>query len=127
MSNSEYPKDPTPARRPAHKLNCWEFFTQESDSRKCDACPVRDAVEFDGINGGTNGGRACWAVPKARAGNIAGPALRSAECAVCPFYQLVACEEMPEVIDKRRNSHEFGCHDDLSLPPPVVSFVRRSR
>ncbi|RMF93989.1 MAG: hypothetical protein D6741_13055 [Planctomycetota bacterium] len=87
---------------------------------------MRSAVEFDGLNGGINGGRACWAVPKNGREKVGGPVVRSPECAVCPFYQLVACEEMPEVLEKRRNALELNPDDDLSIPP-VSEFLCRFR
>ncbi|TLM74022.1 MAG: hypothetical protein FDZ70_07420 [Actinobacteria bacterium] len=49
------------------KANCWEF-------KKCGCepggenvmelgvCPASTERTVDGINGGTNGGRACWAI-----------------------------------------------------------------
>ena len=50
-----------------NKLNCWEFKECSSDCG-CDqsdpetACPVADDLSANGLNGGVNGGRICWAI-----------------------------------------------------------------
>lgn len=84
------------------KTNCWEF-------KKCERQPGGRLVgEFgvcqaaahemlNGIHGGENAGRACWAV----AGTFCGGAVQGTEaqkqhnCWMCDFFQLVKKEETP--------------------------------
>jgi len=90
-------------RKPARKQNCWEF-------KKCgrgpngnrrpglDTCPAATETEADGINGGINGGRVCWAI----AGTLCGgrqkgsSAVRLESCLSCDFCQLVLNQEKVE-------------------------------
>ena len=49
------------------KLNCWEFMKcgQEKEVAKIteyDVCPAVTKTSANGINGGKNGGRICWAI-----------------------------------------------------------------
>ena len=82
------------------KLNCWEYL-------KCDmqpggekakihgACPAAADERVDGLNGGINAGRACWAI----AGTYCGGspkgiyALKLKDCMKCEFHELVIQEE----------------------------------
>ncbi len=82
------------------KHNCWE-------SKKCGrepggakvaelgVCPAVGEKRTDGINGGVNGGRACWAVTGTFCGGqVQGTfALKLANCMECGFYQAVMKEE----------------------------------
>ncbi|MBA2848262.1 hypothetical protein G4V39_04475 [Thermosulfuriphilus ammonigenes] len=73
------------------RLNCWEF-------KRCGrqgTCPASTEKRADGINGGKNGGRACWAI----AGTFCGGKIQGvysqklASCLKCDFYKLVLREE----------------------------------
>ncbi len=82
------------------RINCWEF-------KKCGRepggahvhdlgiCPAATNPGVSGVHGGTNGGRACWAV----AGTLCGGkvqgtfAMKVADCMQCEFYKLVTREE----------------------------------
>ena len=82
------------------KLNCWEF-------KKCGrgpggkiagelgVCPATTDKRYDGLHGGTNGGRACWLVAGTMCkGNPQGTfALKYKDCAICDFYCMVRTEE----------------------------------
>lgn len=58
-------------------------------------CPAAVEVLVDGINGGTNGGRACWAVSGTLCGSEAKGsfAARMSDCIDCRFYKQVLREE----------------------------------
>lgn len=58
-------------------------------------CPAAVAEELTGINGGTNGGRICWAVAGTFCdGQVQGTfAIKILTCIKCPFFQLVKQEE----------------------------------
>lgn len=83
-----------------NKLNCWEY-------KKCGrepggvhvsergVCPAAVATKADGINGGKNGGRVCWAIAGTLCeGNVQGSyASKLGFCLQCDFCQLVLNEE----------------------------------
>ncbi len=85
------------------KLNCWQFMGcrfQDSENlvgagRKCYECPAKSEQRFDGIHGGINGGRACWAVPHTLCyGGVQGNCEeKCGTCLTCDFYSTVAEEE----------------------------------
>ena len=85
------------------RQNCWDF-------KKCGRglngnrrqglapCPAATETDADGINGGKNGGRVCWAI----AGTLCGArqkgsnAVKLESCLRCDFCQLVLCQEQVE-------------------------------
>ena len=82
------------------KLNCWEVKQcgQEAGGRNVTTlgvCPVALASDCNGVNGGRNAGRVCWAV----AGTLCGGqvqgyfAQKLANCYLCEFFQQVRAEE----------------------------------
>ena len=82
------------------KLNCWEFKRcgrepQGTQTGDLSICRASTETNVDGINGGYNGGRACWAI----AGTLCGGevqgtfATKLQNCIVCDFYALVKEEE----------------------------------
>lgn len=81
--------------------NCWEFWRcgrQPGDHKvhELGVCPAASAAEFDGINGGTNGGRVCWFVAGTLCcrGEVAGTfAWKFGDCLQCEFYRSVEQQE----------------------------------
>ncbi len=82
------------------KLNCWEFMKcgrepGGSKVHELGVCPAATAEKADGLNGGKNGGRICWAI----AGTICGGkitgtfAQKKETCLKCEFYKRVRKEE----------------------------------
>jgi hypothetical protein len=75
--------------------NCWEFFDcgrepGGSNTSESGICPAAANPAFYGVNGGRNGGRACWvASGKFQNDEIA------EECAQCAFYKRVCQEQGP--------------------------------
>ena len=81
-------------------LNCWEFkhCGRQPGGAKVGAlgvCPAATNTRVNRVNGGHNGGRACWAV----AGTLCGGrvqgtfAAKLPSCVQCEFYRLVEIEE----------------------------------
>ena len=82
------------------KINCWEF-------RKCGrapggyrakefgVCPATTETRMNGIHGGTNGGRSCWAVAGTFCfGEVQGTfANEFKNCMDCEFFWLIHGEE----------------------------------
>ena len=82
------------------KLNCWEFKgcgrepggAYESERG---VCPAAVETRLDGVHGGRNAGRACWAV----AGTMSRGQSESSfdkkyrMCSLCDFYLLLRNEE----------------------------------
>ncbi len=81
-------------------LNCWEsnkcgFEPGGRNVEKLGVCPASVAEEFDGINGGKNGGRYCWSVTGTLCNDeVSGPiTTKLATCFKCEFLTLVFDEE----------------------------------
>ncbi|MEW6220163.1 MAG: two-CW domain-containing protein [Thermodesulfobacteriota bacterium] len=82
------------------KENCWEVMQcgrQPGGWRNMDlgVCPAATETRMDGIHGGTNGGRACWALE----GTLCDEEVQGSfldkyhRCLTCPFYHQVLAEE----------------------------------
>ena len=87
------------------KKNCWEVKNcgREPGGSKAivlGICPASTEKKLDGINHGSNGGRACWAL----AGTLCGGkvqgsyAVKLANCMNCQFYKDVQQEEKKELV-----------------------------
>jgi hypothetical protein len=84
------------------KQNCWEFKKcgrQPGGEKVKDlgVCPAAVEPRTDGVNGGLNGGRACWAITGTFCGGkVQGThAAKMGNCLNCDFYQVVQKEERP--------------------------------
>ena len=84
------------------KKNCWEFRDCGRQPggvnvKKYGLCPASTLTAVNGINGGINGGRTCWALT----GTMSGPtekvqgifARTISSCYACKFYEQVMLEE----------------------------------
>lgn len=82
------------------KINCWEFKKcgrQPGGEKTAEfgVCPASAEARCQGINGGDNGGRSCWAI----AGTLCGGqvqgsfAMKLKNCLSCEFYKSVIIEE----------------------------------
>jgi hypothetical protein len=82
------------------KSNCWEMKKCGREKGGANVaelgeCPAASDVSADGINGGKNGGRICWAL----SGTFCGGkkqgtfAQKQLSCMSCPVYKTVAEEE----------------------------------
>ena len=79
------------------KKNCWEYMRCERQpgGKLFDAdggCPVATDRSSDGINGGMNGGRFCWAMGGTFCfGEVRGSHARKIQgCMDCDFFWMVA-------------------------------------
>ncbi len=84
----------------AGRLDCWEQL--KCGAETCSPgdkgwCPVPFDESLNGVNGGTNGGRACWAVlgAKCRAGDATAPPGDAEVCVACPVLSTVRTQEGP--------------------------------
>ena len=82
------------------KLNCWEFKKcgrEQGGARASElgVCAAATETRVNEVNGGKNGGRACWAVTGTLCGGkLQGTfAAKVGNCLKCEFYQLVGAEE----------------------------------
>lgn len=81
------------------KLNCWEFKKcgRQAGGRRCgdEPCPASVETRLDGVHGGKNAGRACWAVVGSMCGEVATGmfAVETEDCGRCAFYGKVRAEE----------------------------------
>ncbi len=83
-----------------NKLNCWEYKKcgREPEGDKTDelgVCAATTEIRTDGMNGGKNAGRTCWAVAGTLCdGVVQGTyAMKLGSCMKCEFYKLVLKEE----------------------------------
>jgi len=83
------------------KMNCWEFKKCGREpggikESELGICPASTEMKLDGVHGGTNSGRTCWAVAGTFcAGEIQGTfAEKFNNCKECDFYKEVYDEEM---------------------------------
>ncbi len=74
------------------RLNCWEFKKCGRDrDNELGVCPAVTEVRANGVNGGLNGGRVCWAV----AGTFCGGTVQGTyaqkltTCLACDFRLMV--------------------------------------
>ncbi len=82
------------------RVNCWEYMQcgREPGGRHAKdlgICPAAQEAGANGLHGGCNGGRACWAITGTMCGGkVQGSfASKIESCLECDFYQLVQCEE----------------------------------
>ncbi len=87
-------------RGQSRKQNCWEFLKcgRELGGEKVadlGVCPASTDTSADGLNGGKNGGRICWAISGTFCGKkIQGfYAKRQLSCRSCKFFKKVKEEE----------------------------------
>ena len=80
--------------------DCWEFKNcgrQPGGSKIEDLgpCPAATDTSSDGLNGGKNGGRSCWATTGTFCGGIVqgSYAQKLNSCLSCDFYKMVKQEE----------------------------------
>jgi len=82
------------------KLNCWEFKKcgrepRGTKSAELGVCPAATETRVNGLHGGINGGRGCWALTGTFCGgSVQGTfATKLKNCLECEWYKLVASEE----------------------------------
>lgn len=87
------------------KVNCWEHKNcgrEEGGVKVAEfgVCPAFTETRINGVNGGINAGRACWAVT----GSFCGGAIQGTfaekftNCIKCDFYGIVRNEEGADYI-----------------------------
>jgi hypothetical protein len=87
------------------KVNCWEFKKcgREPGGDQADElgiCLAATATAVDGVHGGKNGGRACWAV----CGTLCGGEVQGTfadkigNCKICDFYKQVWEENIEDFV-----------------------------
>ena len=86
------------------KLNCWEFKKcgrqpAGAKAKELGICPASTEKRTDGVNGGKNGGRCCWALAGTLCGGkIQGSfASKAGNCMQCDFFKLASLEEGREI------------------------------
>ncbi len=82
------------------RRNCWEHMKcgREPGGANADifkVCPATTNTSTDGLNGGRNGGRICWAVAGTFCGDVVQGTFAEKEstCMSCNFYKRVKEEE----------------------------------
>ena len=96
------------------KINCWQAMKcgREVGGKNIadmGVCSAAGEMKADGIHGGVNGGRACWAI----AGTLCGGetqgsfAHKISTCRDCKFYQYIVNEE-DSIKDNVDILHQIG-------------------
>ena len=82
------------------KMDCWEVMGCGREPRgdrvaELGICPAALDVRCDGVNGGHNAGRLCWAVTGTNCeGEVQGSfAEKRLSCITCGFFERVRREE----------------------------------
>ncbi len=83
------------------KINCWEYMRcgRELEGEKVSEfgiCPAATNKDADGVNGGVNGGRMCWAIVGTYSFNRNDKDSflhRNFFCFDCKFHRKVIAEE----------------------------------
>ena len=90
------------------KLNCWEFKKCGREpggekAKELGICPATIERKVHGVNDGTNGGRACWAVGGTLCGGeVQGTyAAKLGNCLKCDFYARVRIEEAGKFVTSK--------------------------
>ena len=90
------------------RQNCWEFKKcgREPGGAKTaelGVCPAATTAKASGINGGKNGGRACWAISGTFCGGkVQGTfAAKLAGCMSCEFYKLIQSDEGDKLVKSK--------------------------
>ncbi len=96
------------------KLNCWEFMKcgREPGGVNVDEmgiCPAALDRSADGLNGGHNGGRICWAIAGTFCGGeVQGTfAQKKLSCISCEFFKRVRNEEGPKNFTLLKPSQDY--------------------
>ncbi len=82
-----------------HKRNCWDVMrcgqSPDNGKRPRKRCPACTELFLNGIHGGKNGGRACWALSETTCGGKRQGSFEKKQhiCRACPFYSQVMQEE----------------------------------
>jgi hypothetical protein len=82
------------------KMNCWQFKKCGREPggpkvKEFGVCPVITVDDYDGVNGGHNGGRYCWRIAGTLCeGKVQGTfAAKFMNCLTCDFFKQVQAEE----------------------------------
>lgn len=105
------------------KQNCWEFKQcgREAGGAKVGelgVCPAATDASYDGLNGGKNAGRSCWAATGTYcAGEVQGTfAEKLPSCQLCSFMHKVKDEESVMFIMYKSGKRWFDRHSKTRLP-----------
>ena len=96
------------------KENCWEFMNcgrtmKGSKQSELGVCPAVTDTTSNGLNGGINGGRICWAI----SGTLCGGKIQGSftnkhiSCMACDFYKKVKLEEDPTLFRMLKHGQEY--------------------
>lgn len=88
--------------------NCWEAKKCGREaggarSEELGVCPAASEKRTHGVNGGENGGRACWAIAGTLCGGVVQGsfAMKLTSCMECDFYKSVYLEHGDDVLTSR--------------------------
>ncbi|MDF1554358.1 MAG: hypothetical protein P1P84_14905 [Deferrisomatales bacterium] len=110
--------------------NCWEAIRcgREPGGSNCKVlgvCPAATETRLDGINGGRNGGRSCWAVPGTQIGwePTATGVPKAFGCLHCSFLRKVEEEGGVQFSFLTDATRRLGLLDLNSLNDPSAPLT----
>jgi eukaryotic-like serine/threonine-protein kinase len=87
------------------KVNCWEFMKCGREyggarENELTVCPAFTETRVNGMHGGKNGGRVCWAIAGTLClGQVRGTyAGKMSNCLECSFYMMVKDQEKRDML-----------------------------
>ncbi len=97
------------------KQNCWEFKNcgrQPGGPKAAElgVCVASSETRATGVNGGRNGGRACWAIAGTLCGGVVQGSFASklTNCMRCEFFAAVTREEGPSLASPQQIAARLG-------------------
>jgi len=112
-------------------MNCWEYKKcgrepGGSMAKTHGVCPASVEERIDGLNGGKNAGRACWAVVGTYCGgSVQGTYARKLkDCLKCDFHEMVIREQESEYESASRQLQKVKRKEKaLSRDPSFITYV----
>lgn len=100
------------------EINCWEFLKCGREpggakSTELGVCPAAIDTSSNGLNGGENGGRICWAVAGTFCGGkVQGTfAEKQISCMICDFMKKVKEKEGPAKFKLFKPGQDYQPHE----------------
>ena len=101
------------------KTNCWEYMNcgrgpGADANHPMGPCPAASERRAHGVNGGRNGGRACWALAGSFSGREVCGTLgaKLPDCMECSFFRLVGHEEWSDYMGAKAIFARIHMHHD---------------
>lgn len=127
-------KDSVNDGKSAVKINCWEFKKCGREPGginvgKLGECPVPKETSLNGLHGGVNAGRACWALAHKRCGKGDSILKVIKDCSKCDFHHMVMEEEQKyqSAVDFLKKSKKEERDREFKQPSFIKHVFEKSK